>query len=363
MEDRDKLIDAFQKEGPGELVHPYWGSLTVSVHGDVSISETTAEGGMARISVNVVESGFRYPVLYSVDTKSEVDTGADDAVTAMADKFEEDLDTTNVIEEVVDAAQTAIDSGYSALRGAKGNVNATLNLVDDVLTNIDNAVDVLDDIMGSPSDIVTSINNLVNEVFVSISTLDDSTQDLIALGEDQNLPYSEGPASQKFRSTVLLTTLETMVGFTADNATVLGSGTQSTAASINLNAIIKIFVSASVVEAARTASELTYDSFDRAFEVLETIGDELETLSLNTTDDEEYRTLVDLKSKLALHIQSTAASLPRIVKYTPQEPIPALVLSQDLYGDPTRADDIIARNGIRNPAIVDGGVEIEVLSK
>ena len=53
---RDRLIEACDVAGPGELVHPYLGSLQVQCRA-CSVSERTREGRMARFSLEFVESG------------------------------------------------------------------------------------------------------------------------------------------------------------------------------------------------------------------------------------------------------------------------------------------------------------------
>ena len=60
-EQRDRLIEACDAEGPGELVHPYLGSLQVACTA-CSLTERTREGRMARFSLTFVEAGEnRYP--------------------------------------------------------------------------------------------------------------------------------------------------------------------------------------------------------------------------------------------------------------------------------------------------------------
>ena len=58
---RDRLIDACDMPGAGELVHPYLGSLQVACTA-CSLTERTSEGRMARFSLSFVEAGAnQYP--------------------------------------------------------------------------------------------------------------------------------------------------------------------------------------------------------------------------------------------------------------------------------------------------------------
>ena len=62
MAARDRLLAAIEQPGPGRLVHPYLGELQVSVLG-VTLRESTAQGGMAGLSFECVESGELVPVM------------------------------------------------------------------------------------------------------------------------------------------------------------------------------------------------------------------------------------------------------------------------------------------------------------
>ena len=58
---RDALIEACDMPGPGELVHPYLGSLQVACTA-CSLVERTREGRMARFTLSFVEAGEnQYP--------------------------------------------------------------------------------------------------------------------------------------------------------------------------------------------------------------------------------------------------------------------------------------------------------------
>jgi prophage DNA circulation protein len=40
--------------------------------------------------------------------------------------------------------------------------------------------------------------------------------------------------------------------------------------------------------------------------------------------------------------------------------LPALVVAHRVYGDATRADEIVSRNRVRHPGFVPGGIALEV---
>ena len=88
---RDALVAACAVPGPGELVHPYLGVLEVACTG-CTVIERSAEGGMARITLEFVVAGeARYPAA-TTDTASEITAAADAAVAALEDAFVSEWD-------------------------------------------------------------------------------------------------------------------------------------------------------------------------------------------------------------------------------------------------------------------------------
>ena len=83
---RDELIEACDMEGPGELVHPYLGSLQVFCTLG-SLTERTREGRMARFSLSFVEAGENQYPAASADTSDRVRTRADSAITPIVEQF------------------------------------------------------------------------------------------------------------------------------------------------------------------------------------------------------------------------------------------------------------------------------------
>ena len=56
FEQKEALINAFETQGTGELVHPYYGTVIVQT-GTVTINEDTGQGRIAAFSVQCYESG------------------------------------------------------------------------------------------------------------------------------------------------------------------------------------------------------------------------------------------------------------------------------------------------------------------
>ncbi|STI90505.1 baseplate J/gp47 family protein [Escherichia coli] len=62
FDQRDRLIDALNKPGPGTLVHPTYGEMKVCVDGEVRVSTSKSEGRIVRFDLKFVEAGeLSYP--------------------------------------------------------------------------------------------------------------------------------------------------------------------------------------------------------------------------------------------------------------------------------------------------------------
>ena len=75
---RDRLIEACDMAGPGELVHPYLGSLQVACTA-CSLTERTREGRMARFSLSFTEAGENQYPTNRTNTGDNVQSSASSA--------------------------------------------------------------------------------------------------------------------------------------------------------------------------------------------------------------------------------------------------------------------------------------------
>lgn len=92
---------------------------------------------------------------------------------------------------------------------------------------------------------------------------------------------------------------------------------------------------------AATVRTLVLDVFDAE---ITTAGDQFE--------DDVYTSLRALRGQVVQDLNSRGAQLPTLVKVTVQASLPALVLAQRLYRDSTRADELVARAVPIHPAFM-----------
>ena len=87
MDQRDRLIEACDMPGPGELVHPYYGTRQVMCTA-CDVTERTQDGGMARFSLEFTDAGTNQFPLDRPNTTAIVEDAAGAANAAIVDQFQ-----------------------------------------------------------------------------------------------------------------------------------------------------------------------------------------------------------------------------------------------------------------------------------
>lgn len=75
-----------------------------------------------------------------------------------------------------------------------------------------------------------------------------------------------------------------------------------------------------------------------------------EEVSADTMDAMDYRGIIELRAAIVNHLVQTARPLPSMLTYWFATPLPSLVISQRLYGDASRYDEIRDENKVVHPA-------------
>lgn len=327
---RDNLEAALQKSGPGELVHPYYGTRQVAVQG-YRRRESRTEGGFAKFSIDLVEtlSAGAQPVVAVRNTAASVEAVAATAEASAIAQFE--------------ATYTA----YTALR--------------------DSAADQL----SSVSRAVGLVLNKVTLEAQAIGSLRRQVRDLA----NQAIGLTNAPTTLATSITELFADLgSALVGVVASpSGTLLSLYTiylgerppATTPARIveraNFDAIQNLVRRAVLIASARAAITEEFPNYDAAVTGRQAITDLLDD-HLDDTADDVYPELSQLRAELVLAVPGFDSDLPRLQRYTPPRTVPSLVLAHRLYGDVSRESDLVLRNRVKNPGFVLGGVELEILT-
>lgn len=318
---RDQLLEAVELPGAGELVHPYYGRRRVVITGGCRVRESTRNGGMANISFTVVEADdtARLPRA-SMDTAAVVEDAAEAARTSILADFIERFDTLDLAADRVAEVQSAVDDTLDGLDAAIGNVTGPLA-----------------ELIRSPADFGGAVLGFIAQVSDTVGEPSRALQiyeDLFDAGDDPAVVSASAPeALQKQAAAVRAT-----------------------------NDLVR---RGAVVQAAGDAAQRDYAAADDAIAARRTItaGIDEQLARDSIPADQVYTDLTALRAAVVTDLDERGAALPRLTTYTTRDPLPALVVAQRLYGDATRADEIVERNRITHPGRVPGGKALEVLSE
>jgi prophage DNA circulation protein len=129
----------------------------------------------------------------------------------------------------------------------------------------------------------------------------------------------------------------------------------------NTAALCSVMRVAALGEAAQAAVAYPWMDSGSAAAARDALDALVDAESLAQTDGPTVQALSALRLALIREMNAVAAQLPPLLTVTPNTSMPAVVLAYKLYGDPSWAEDIVARNNIVHPLFVPGGQPLEIL--
>lgn len=328
---RDALLAALEDvAGPGELVHPYYG-VNQAICTDLSVRETLRDGGMAVISVTLARTAATPPAPIDVpDLPELVDVAATEAVAAAAAELVETYDVEGQPAWALESLQAEVEALAAGLEAELAPVAETAQEA----ARLSQEIRIL---TAQASSLIREPADLVAQVVAAIRALAESAE-----------------AAPRALLQALLDAYETL------GETVLAPSTTATRIQERANqlALVAALRRILVVEAARLAPLVSYETLDEAQADADAIAELLEEQAADA-DTAAYPALVNLRSQLRRAVPGDAV-LARLIAVERRVAVPSLVLAYQLYGSVDREQDVVARNRIRHPGFVAG--ELEVLS-
>lgn len=340
------LEEALDAAGPGELIHPYRGSVEAKVDGPYSIDQSTTESGMARLSISFVRTGEPLAPTLDLDTGFDLNTKIDYTLSLVT------LDSLDVTgPDFLATAAYAVLVGSTRMTGklqrANAKVGSAVGIVTDLSSAIDNFSDNLEQLLRSPANLAIAIRGLMNTLFAAISSADES--------------LSRGDKTRDVARTALA--LSEMTSLSGNDVPPVDTTTTTRQREQdNQDALLDASEISGLCEGFRSLGEIPLDNTDQAdsmvadaLEVLDTIVDR------GSLDDGMDQALRDMRASFIIHIRAQTVELTGLGEYTPAVDMPALAIAWELYGDAGRDQEIVERNHlIEDPGSVHGGVALQV---
>jgi len=329
---KERLVEACEKEGPGELIHPYYGTLQVQV-GPASFDEDTLDGRIAKVTFLFYQAGDnRFPK--NIDDKQVLlENGAAAALAAAKADFDENFTILGFAGFVVDTARSAVENAADAFEEATAGIVQTAEEIADLAFSVRNLKAEVNDLLQSPQELSTRLLD-------SLSLMEE------ALGTPEG----------KLRAH------STLFQFVGNTGTNFSTTTPSRVRQSDNEDIINNFIRRSaIIKGTVQASEVEYESVQAANTQREELVDLIEDQSVNATNDDVFQTMGDLNAQLVEVLPDVDSELPNVKTVEVKNTTHSLFLAHDLFENPDAEQDIIDRNGVRHPGFILGETELEVV--
>ncbi|MEN1835487.1 DNA circularization N-terminal domain-containing protein [Pseudomonas lijiangensis] len=367
FERRDRLLEALEAKGAGELVHPWLGRMQVQVGGCI-LKHNRTEGGVVRLSLKFYpDQPLRFPTS-TVNTRRQLVQASDGLLASALKRYQ-------AVMSVVDAARINIQALRSTLSGIFAVIQRQFTPFMTIYSDVTSLVHSL---VNAPMTLSTMFSSFFAsfEGDSSSSNSGSSASFNVSTDSGTSASVSSNSSSVNYRATISDATqqAESIASINLVNqggGLDTGSTAQATANLVQDALLVKVArVVASMPVATAAVPILATPSLehqvvmpvDRAqvpvaddvIELRDTLSSAIWEASLKA-DPEHYLVLNTLRQALIRHLNAVAASGVRLVDIKVAEPLPALVLAYRRFGDATRLTEVVQRNRVQHPGFLPPG--------
>ncbi|MDF5835145.1 DNA circularization protein [Pseudomonas syringae] len=402
FEQRDRLLQALEQEGAGELVHPWLGRVQVQV-GECGVTHNLSEGGLVRLDLKFYPANpLKFPVS-TLNTRRQL-LGASESLLDSA------LRRYRSVMATVDAVRINIQALRSALSGVFATIQRQFT---PFMTIYSDVTALVHSLVNAP----LTVSTLFTTFFASFegdsrrarrangtsSIGGASTGTNAGSGSGSSTGGGSGSGSASGSNGTAASSAAARSGSnggvssveTVDYRSVISEATQQAEAVSGINLVsqssgldtgvtaqaaanlvqdallVKVAKIVASMPVATTVMPLTVvPSLDQqvtqalqrvdvpvaddVIELRDTLSSAIWEASLKA-DPEHYLALNTLRQALIRHLNAVAASGVRLVDMKVSEPLPALVLAYRRFGDASRAQEMVQRNRLAHPGFVPPG--------
>jgi prophage DNA circulation protein len=340
---RDKLLAALEdEEGPGKLVHLYYGEKR-AICDTYSVHEASNEGGMARFAITFCETPAQAPApAIEVDAAGAVASSADNALLAVDAELVEKMDPAG-------QPAFALASAETALRNAAAGLAAKLAP----------AAQAAAQVAGGTAEFAAAVTQELAAMTGQVALITAQAASLVRRPADIVTAFRA--AITALGDTAAAAPGAVMDALVAAYATDLGPPAPTTTATrerelANQQALTGALRRVMALEAARLAPLVPYASIEDAIAARDEIAALLDDQAQGAGDT-AYPALVTLRSEV-LRAVPGANVFARVITVSRRVATPSLLLVYQLYGSVDLELDVIARNRIAHPGFIAGDLKV-----
>lgn len=330
VERATRLVAAFEEAGPGTLVHPWMGSMRVSVSG---VARFTFDKGLgvARAQLSFVEDGeLSFPTA-STSTQAQSRLAAQNLEDATAGSFAKTFAVDGLPDFVSDSASAQLGTAFGAITGSVGQIGMQAS---GYINAASSALSQARSLMTNPLGLATVVLDYLrlSDLSGGLQSWGDISRSLVRLLDSAGLQHL---ASSSFT---------TSARRSAD------TNTQAIRALMRQGVIAQAVGASSFVGSSADASQTR--AYDDQLAVRNDLIKAIDAETLRATDDGVYDALQAARSRVWTDMTTRSRDSARLTTFTPPTALPALVLSYDLYEDAGRDIEIVERNRVHHPGFV-----------
>lgn len=369
--ERDKLISALKTYGPGELIHPSYGKIKVSLKERATVTESfTKELGIARFEMIFVQY---FKPIFSTTTpnyKDKIDTSVLATLNAALDGFTDKMRTAGAfLNTLTNPMINTISKIQTAIASVQGAIASTINAA---LSSISSILNLVDTLLDAPC-------NLANQLIAA----GQAAKSLVGMAGEIVTGGIIGGCSGVTRGNVTTMSGDTIIEelgisicknlteaaqYDADELEAVPVEQQN-----NLSLIITMSQLGMITMAIQIAIRIEFSNQEDMEKVLQYIIEALDYLllrlgSVNGEIDDPllFQKLSQLRSDFIFSMYKKNTDLAKQNDYVvPSGVKSTLVLAYEQYGDIEREEEIFQRNKeiIKHPGFLPGGESLRILSE
>lgn len=337
FEQRDRLLQALAL-GAGELLHPWLGRMQVKV-GECELSHDRKAGGVASFTLKFhPDAPLKFPTVHA-NTGQQLEKAADSLLDSAVARYR--------------TVMAQVDKARINLLGLRSRLSGVYNLINQQFKPLLAVVGNLNGLVQSVVTAPFALGGLFSSYFAQLK------EGLNGAGAYRGVLAS---ATQQAEGAAQLDSLVPANGKDTSRAAQASADLLQDALLVQaalLIARMPVADAVPVLGVVPTLAQQVVQPVQRhdvpVVDDVLALRDQLEEVIWQASlkaDAEHYQALSLLRQQLLAHLNAVAASGVRMLRLTPEQTLPALVLAYRRFADATRAGEIVQRNRILHPGFV-----------
>lgn len=344
------LLEAIEKPGQGTLVHPWLGSMTVTLTAVSELKFDTALG-VATVSFTATEAGELSFPSAGIDRTGILLSAADTVETSAIDRFCDSVDL-SVVSSYVDAAMSGALSEKLGII-SNSDLARVFGLADDVASLASKGLSL---IKKDPRQFAQSlaVSLGLSRWATTVTAWNRVGKQLSNLVDDENMSsgtkeWNRAERENRVMSENVRAGLQNMAAIETLTRQLVISQMVGVASFVGTDQ--DTYSPAGLPDVSESQSEpLAETGISVSNEEIDDVGNSiLESLDaemLLETDDETYQAIEDARTAVFEVLSERSDEKVGLVTITPAEVTPALVLAYDYHDDASRDREVAVRNGV-----------------